>query len=60
MAQAPGLSFAERMRAGNRLPHLEEMARLHQMLHQRSVGGLSSLMAQLADSIRGTDHLGKQ
>ncbi len=57
MDRAYGPSFADRMLAGNRLPCLEEMARLHRDLHQHSVNGLPSLKARLAANIRHTDLL---
>lgn len=45
------------MTIGDRLPCLQEIARLHCDLHQRSVTGLSSLKARLTAGIRRTDHL---
>ena len=57
MDRAHGPSFADRMMSGDRRLHIEELARLHLLVHRQPGGGLPSLKARLSANIRHAEEL---
>lgn len=57
MDRARGPSFADRMMSGDRRLHIEELARLHLLVHCQSGSGLPSLKARLSANIQRAEEL---
>jgi len=57
MDRARGPSFADRMMSGDRRLHIEELARLHLLVHRQPGSGLPSLKARLSDNIQRAQEL---
>lgn len=57
MDRARGPSFADRMMSGDRRLHIEELARLHLLVHRQPGSGLPSLKARLSANIQRAEEL---
>ena len=57
MDRAHGPSFADRMMSGDRRAHIEELARLHLLVHRQPGSALPDLKARLSANIRRAEEL---